>query len=41
MIFLNIAESLNDVTRPDEAGALIDSLMAGQARRTCYLTHRG
>jgi len=30
MIFLNIAESLNDVTRPDEAGALIDSLMAGQ-----------
>jgi len=30
MILLNIAEALNDVTRPDENGAMIDSLMAGQ-----------
>jgi hypothetical protein len=27
---LNIAETLNDVTRPDETGAMIDSLIAGQ-----------
>merc|ERR1719244_1082718 len=31
IIFLNIAETLNDVTRPDtENGGIIDSLMAGQ-----------
>ncbi|XP_023328884.1 importin-11 [Eurytemora carolleeae] len=30
MVFLNIAETLNDVTRPDDSGAIVDSLMAGQ-----------
>jgi len=30
LILLNIAETLNDVTRPDETGAMIDSLIAGQ-----------
>jgi len=30
MVFLNIAEALNDVTRPDESGNIVDSLMAGQ-----------
>ncbi len=30
MILLNVAEALNDVTRPDENGTMIDSLMAGQ-----------
>jgi len=29
IVFLNIAETLNDVTRPDESGGAIDSLMAG------------
>ena len=29
MVLLNIAETLNDVTRPDEQGGVIDSLMAG------------
>jgi hypothetical protein len=29
IVFLNIVETLNDVTRPDEAGGVIDSLMAG------------
>ena len=28
-IFLNIAETLNDITRPDENGGAVDSLMAG------------
>lgn len=28
-IFLNIAETLNDITRPDENGGVVDSLMAG------------
>jgi len=30
IIFLNVAETLNDVTRPDDNGGIIDSLMAGQ-----------
>ena len=30
MVLLNIAETLNDVTRTDEQGGVIDSLMAGQ-----------
>ena len=29
MVLLNVAETLNDVTRPDEQGGVIDSLMAG------------
>jgi len=29
LVLLNIAETLNDVTRPDEQGGVIDSLMAG------------
>merc|ERR1719213_98276 len=29
LVFLNVAETLNDVTRPDEQGGIIDSLMAG------------
>merc|ERR1711936_162376 len=29
IVFLNVAETLNDVTRPDEQGGIIDSLMAG------------
>ena len=29
IVFLNLAETLNDVTRPDEGGGAIDSLMAG------------
>ena len=28
-IFLNIAETLNDITRPDENSGVVDSLMAG------------
>lgn len=30
IVLLNIAEALNDVTRPDESGGLVDSLVAGQ-----------
>ena len=30
MILLNVGEALNAVTRPDENGTMIDSLMAGQ-----------
>ena len=38
MVFLNIAEALNDVTRPDESGNIVDSLMAGQYN---WLNQRG
>ena len=29
-VLLNVAEALNDVTRPDETGGMVDSLMAGK-----------
>ena len=29
IVFLNLVETLNDVTKTDDAGAAVDSLMAG------------
>ena len=29
IVFLNLVETLNDVTKTDDAGAIVDSLMAG------------
>ena len=35
-VLLNVAEALNDVTRPDETGGMVDSLMAG--KNNCIFT---